>query len=172
MAKEIVMQRSHNASGLKERRPIKKLVTLFMSIMLLPLSLWAMSPISDSDLSNVNGQAGVNINADLTMNISIGTMAWGDSDGLPAGNGNYMPSSWVADTTGGYIGVTGFNISNLWIRARTDTSDVYNSYSTLFLKPITIDVATDSTTGHGYSQHHVCTLRPWCTPDQHGRFAV
>jgi len=122
---------------------MKRVLTI-LAILLLPLSVWAMTPVNDSDLSNVTGQAGVNINADLTMNISIGTMAWGDSDGI---TGVYMP--WATVPTGGYIGMTGFNITNLWIRARTDTSDIYNSYSTMFLKPITIDVATDSTTGHG-----------------------
>jgi len=122
---------------------MKRVLTI-LAILLLPLSVWAMTPVNDSDLSNVTGQAGVNINADLTMNISIGTMAWGDNDGI---TGVYMP--WATVPTGGYIGMTGFNITNLWIRARTDTSDIYNSYSTLFLKPITIDVATDSTTGHG-----------------------
>jgi len=122
---------------------MKRVLTI-LAILLLPLSVWAMTPVNDSDLSNVTGQAGVNINADLTMNISIGTMAWGDSDGI---TGVYMP--WATVPTGGYIGMQGFNISNLWVRARTDTSDVYNSYSTLLLKPITIDVATDSTTGHG-----------------------
>jgi len=122
---------------------MKRVLTI-LAILLLPLSVWAMTPVNDSDLSNVTGQAGVNINADLTMNISIGTMAWGDSDGI---TGVYMP--WATVPTGGYIGMTGFNITNLWIRARTDTSDIYNSYSTLLLKPITIDVATDTTTGHG-----------------------
>jgi hypothetical protein len=122
---------------------MKRLLAI-LAILLLPLSVWAMTPVNDSDLSNVTGQAGVNINADVTMNISIGTMAWGDNDGI---TGVYMP--WTTVSTGGYIGMTGFNITNLWVRARTDTSDVYNSYSTLFLKPITIDVATDSSTGHG-----------------------
>jgi hypothetical protein len=126
-----------------EHTIMKRLLTILV-ILLLPLSVWAMTQVNDSDLSNVTGQAGVNINADITMNISIGTKAWGDSDGI---TGVYMP--WSTVSTGGYIGITGFNITNLWIRARTDTSDVYNSYSTLFLKPITIDVATDSTTGHG-----------------------
>jgi len=122
---------------------MKRVLTI-LAILLLPLSVWAMTPVNDSDLSNVTGQAGVNINADLTMNISIGTMAWGDNDGI---TGVYLP--WATVPTGGYIGITGFNITNLWIRGRTDTSDIYNSYSTLFLKPITIDVATDATTGHG-----------------------
>jgi len=122
---------------------MKRVLTI-LAILLLPLSVWAMTPVNDSDLSNVTGQAGVNINADLTMNISIGTMAWGDSDGI---TGVYMP--WATVATGGYIGMTGFNINNLVIRGRTNTADNYNSYSTLLLKPITIDVATDSTTGHG-----------------------
>jgi hypothetical protein len=109
-----------------------------------------MTPVTDSDLSNVTGQAGVNINADLTMNIGIGTMAWGDSDGV----------SWYWATAGvnttGYVGVTGFNITNLRIKAReTDHygigyGTVYSgSYGTVYLKPISIDVATDSGTGHG-----------------------
>jgi len=106
------------------------------------LSVWAMTPVSDSDLSNVTGQAGVNINADITMDINIGTMAWGDADGI---KGPYDP--WTTNTTGGYVGMTGFNIHNLVIRARTDTGDTYNTYSTLMLKPITIDVATGTKNG-------------------------
>jgi len=126
---------------------MKRVLTI-LAILLLPLSVWAMTPINDSDLSNVTGQAGVNINANLTMDIAIGTMAWGDVDGI---TGVYNP--WTASgsgyTAGGYIGMSGFNINNLTIKARTETDDAYNYYSTLMLKPITIDVATDSGTGHG-----------------------
>jgi len=109
-----------------------------------------MTPVSDSDLSNVTGQSGVSINADLGMNISIGTIAWGDADGI----GSY----WAVTTTTGYVGVNGFNITNLRIKARetdsygtgyptlfyhgTSTVAGTGSYSTYFLKPITIDVAT------------------------------
>jgi len=112
-----------------------KRVLTFLAIMLLPLSLWAMTPVSDSDLSDVTGQAGVNINADLLMNVNIGTMAWGDADGVA--------KFWSGfGTNGGYVGVENFNLTSLHIRARTESSDNYNSYNTLFLKPITIDVAT------------------------------
>jgi hypothetical protein len=38
--------------------------------------------------------------------------------------------------------MTGFNITNLVVRARANSNDTYNSYSSLLLKPITIDVAT------------------------------
>jgi len=119
-----------------------KRVLTFLAILLLPLSLWAMTPVSDSDLSEMTGQAGVNINADLVMNISIGTMAWGDADGVT----NTFNSLWdTVGTAGGYIGVNNFNITGLKIRARTESTDVYNSYSTMYLKPISIDVATGDT---------------------------
>ncbi len=114
---------------------MKRVLTI-LAILLLPLSVWAMTPVSDSDLSNVTGQAGVNINADLTMNVNIGTMAWGDSDGITASG------SWPAWTTtgdGGYVGITDFNLTNLRIKAREN--DTFDTYTTAQLKPITIDVA-------------------------------
>jgi hypothetical protein len=107
--------------------------------MLLPLSVMAMTPVSDSTLSDVTGQAGVNINADLTMNIGIGTLAWGDSDGI----GALTAYGWATGTAGGYVGVNNFNITNLRIKARE--TDTYNGYTTALLKPITIDVASKST---------------------------
>lgn len=126
-----------------------KRVLTFLAIMLLPLSVMAMTPVSDSTLSDVTGQAGVNINADLRMNIGIGTVAWGDSDGI----GALTAYGWDAGTTGGYVGVNNFNITNLRIKAReTDTFNGYEATGAypLKLKPITIDVVTgDATVGHG-----------------------
>lgn len=107
--------------------------------MLLPLSVMAMTPVSDQTLSDVTGQAGVNINADLMMDIKIGTLAWGDSDGIL--NGGHP--LWGTTDGGGYVGVTGFDIDGLRIKAReTDTFDGYAAPAQL--KPITIDVATDA----------------------------
>jgi len=123
-----------------------KRVLTFLAVMLLPLSLMAMTPVSDSTLSDVTGQAGVNINADLTMNISIGTMAWGDADGIGGFNSGTDTSPWVTVGAGGYVGMTNFNITGLRIKARE--SDGYNGYFTsVHLKPITIDVATGTKAG-------------------------
>ena len=116
-----------------------KRVLTFLAIMLLPLSVMAMTPVSDQTLSDVTGQAGVNINADLMMDIKIGTLAWGDSDGIL--NGGHP--LWGTTDGGGYVGVTGFDIDGLRIKAReTDTFDGYAAPAQL--KPITIDVATDA----------------------------
>ncbi len=134
-----------------------KRVLTFLAIMLLPLSVMAMTPVSDQTLSDVTGQAGVNINADLMMNIQIGTVAWGDADGITA---SYNPG-WALTSDGGYVGITGLNIENLRIKAREtdnfgvgypvildDDDNELNPGGTYlapnYLKPITIDVATDA----------------------------
>jgi hypothetical protein len=119
-----------------------KAFKLIFLILFLPLSLQAMTLVSDEDLSNIIGQAGVNINPDLTMDISFGTIAWGDADGI---RGPCNP--WTTVASGGYIGVNNFNISNLVIRARTDPDDHWNGYNSLMQKPITIDVATGTKLG-------------------------
>ena len=122
---------------------MKNLLIIF-AMLFLPLSVSAKTPLSDVELSNICGQAGVSINPDLTMDINIGTIAWGDSDGINPANG---ANPWPAVPEGGYVGINNFNIRNLKISLRTDPSDNYNSYSTLFLKPITIDVATGTKLG-------------------------
>ncbi len=117
---------------------MKRVLTV-LAILLLPLSVWAMTPVADNDLSNVTGQAGVNINANVSMNVYIGTMAWGDSDGITS---IFNPWTVPAGSSGGYIGINNFNLTNLTIEARMETSDTYGGYNTMMLKPITIDVAT------------------------------
>jgi len=136
-----------------------KRVLTFLAIMLLPLSVMAMTPVSDQTLSDVTGQAGVNINADIAMDIAIGTMAWGDADGITTSGSHPL---WGVTTGGGYVGVTGFDITNLRIKAReTDTYNGYIPYldtdgdpvtpATSHLKPITIDVATDAAVHGGFT---------------------
>ncbi len=117
-----------------------KRISILLILLIMPLSVWAMTPVSDADLSTVTGQAGVNINADLTMNVCIGTMAWGDEDGLTT-DGSWP--TWVTTDDGGYVGVKDFNITYLRIKAREN--DTYTGYNTNQLKPITIDVANDPT---------------------------
>jgi hypothetical protein len=106
---------------------VMKKVLLFLSLMALPLSLMAMTEVSDEKLSDVTGQSGVSINANLTMDLSIQTVAWGDADGLGTG------------TTGGYIGSKNLNLTNLTVSSQENLGADF--------RPITIDVATSSTYG-------------------------
>ncbi len=106
-----------------------KIVLVFLIIVLLPISTWAMTPLTDSELSNINGQAGVSIMLNIRMNIHFDVIAWGDSDGLGTNN------IWGIKTTGGYLGVTNLTITNFYVGPRTDANYYY------WLYPITIDVA-------------------------------
>ncbi|HOO90655.1 MAG TPA: hypothetical protein PLA74_07500 [Syntrophales bacterium] len=126
-----------------------KRVLTFLAIMLLPLSVWAMTPVTDSDLAGITGQAGVNINVDLLMNVEINTLAWGDDNGIDS-TSPYNPWGYSSGN-GGYIGLSGFNIYNLGITARVN--DTYDDYTPASLKPLTIDVAS----GTGYNPDPLST---------------
>ncbi len=45
-----------------------------------------MTPLTDSELSDVSGQAGVSIMPNITMDIHFDVIAGGDSDGLGSNN--------------------------------------------------------------------------------------
>ena len=111
---------------------MKRVLTI-LAILLLPISVWAMTPVTDSDLSKVTGQAGVSINQDVAMDIPMGTMAWGDSDGLGnivlgAHTTNHTTglNPWTTVTTGGYIGINDFDMQ---VRIKARTTDTYNGYA-------------------------------------------
>ena len=106
---------------------MKKSIFLIVALLCMPLPALAMKVMDDRALEEISGQSGVSIFVDITMNIHIDTLAWGDSDGLGPNN------IWGIATSGGYVGVTNLSMSNLYIGPRTDA---YNG-----LYPITIDVA-------------------------------
>lgn len=116
---------------------MKRVLTL-LAIMMLPLSVMAMTPVSDQALSDVTGQAGVSILPDVTIGMSDVDIAWGDPGGLGGEVG----------TNDGWIGISGLDMS-ITVTC-TDPS-----------KPITIDVATDSTYGDNitYIRTNLGTLK-------------
>jgi hypothetical protein len=86
---------------------IMKSLLILISTLLLPLTIWAMTPLTDTELSEINGQAGVSIWVDITMDIHIDVIAWGDSDGLGGNNTGGDKS------TGSYPGASGVSITDL-----------------------------------------------------------
>ena len=114
---------------------MKRLICILTVLAVFPLSAFAMTPMADDEMSHVTGKAGVSFFVDITMNISIGTLAWGDSDGLGAGPYNL----WGIETTGGYVGVTNFKVTNLSVRPRTDGYNLISS-SDYWPSAATIDV--------------------------------
>lgn len=101
---------------------MKKTAILLM-LMLLPLCLVSMNPISDTDLSEVTGQSGVTIHIDATMDVSFAEVGWGDTDGVPA-----------LSTAGGWIGINDLKVNHLHVWPRTDfaqeSADFVGTYAT------------------------------------------
>ncbi len=95
----------------------------FLALVVVPLSATAMKPMSEIDLSTVSGQSGVSFFVDVTMNIHIDTLAWGDSDGLAPGP--YNP--WTVTAAGGYVGVSDFTIAGLSVSPYLASS--FSAYS-------------------------------------------
>ncbi|HPL87505.1 MAG TPA: hypothetical protein PLC21_09715 [Deltaproteobacteria bacterium] len=89
-----------------------KKAMFLLAIVMFPLSAAAMQPLDETDLSLITGRSGVSFFVDVTMDIHIDTLAWGDSDGLAPGP--YNP--WNIEASGGYVGVTNFTMNGLSVR--------------------------------------------------------
>lgn len=104
-----------------------------IACLILPLSAMAMTTVADNELSSVTGQAGVSINVDLTATVSVGTLAWGDSDGF------------TGYTNMGFVGLQGMTLT-ITAAGRLDgpfANTATNDMGYLRNKPITIDVGTN-----------------------------
>ena len=119
---------------------MKKILTaivLFVFVAL-PMSVMAMQTITDNELSAVTGQAGVSINVDVTANLTIGTVAWGDSDGFG-----------TVYTNPGFVGIEGLNLT-VHASGRHDgafSTGGATAVGYMFNDPITIDVGATGPAG-------------------------
>ncbi|HQG30622.1 MAG TPA: hypothetical protein PLA83_01730 [Deltaproteobacteria bacterium] len=116
-----------------------KNILALLIILMLSTPLSAMKPVSDAELSAVLAQSGISIFIDMTMDVHIGTVAWGDPDGavIPVnGTDVQMP--------GGWIGIDNLTIENLHVWPRTDFMMNGNAPSGGWkdIQPLTIDVLT------------------------------
>ncbi len=106
---------------------------------MLPVTAGAMTPIDDHGLSNVTGQAGVTINLDVMMNMTLDSFKFSDTDSDPVNwiefNNISITSRWL--TLPGnpiYFDIaTGDNIDNT---ERT----IVNLYLSQFTVPETWDI--------------------------------
>lgn len=123
---------------------MKKILTaivLFVFVAL-PMSVMAMTTVTDNELSAVTGQAGVSISMDVQAQIAIGTIAWGDSTGL---TGNLLAEEVPGYTSMGFVGLDNLDMT-IHISGRTDGAfdTTTNPNAWLASLPLTIDVGTNS----------------------------
>jgi hypothetical protein len=114
---------------------MKKIFTaiVLFALVVLPMSVMAMTTIADNELSTVTGQAGVSINVDVTANLTIGTLGWGDADGF------------TGYTNAGFVGIEGLNLT-VHASGRHDgafSTGGATAIGYMFNDPITIDVGTN-----------------------------
>jgi hypothetical protein len=93
---------------------MKKRIFILAILLCVPLTSMAMKSMDDKALDGISGQAGVSIMVDITMNIHIDTLAWGDADGLAPGPNN----PWTIQTQGGYVGLTNLTVTGLTLAPR------------------------------------------------------
>ncbi len=114
---------------------MKKIFTaiVLFALVVLPMSVMAMTTIADNELSTVTGQAGVSINVDVTANLTIGTLGWGDADGF------------TGYTNAGFVGIEGLNLT-VHASGRHDgafSTGGATAIGYMANDPITIDVGAD-----------------------------
>ncbi|PKN85987.1 MAG: hypothetical protein CVU51_07865 [Deltaproteobacteria bacterium HGW-Deltaproteobacteria-1] len=113
---------------------ILAILVIFFMFAVLPMSVSAMTAIDDIELAEITGQAGVSINVDVTANLSIGTIAWGDSDGF------------TGYSNAGYVGIEDLNVT-VHFSGRHDGPFATTGPAAIGYmnnKPITIDVGSDT----------------------------
>jgi len=113
---------------------MKKILTaiVLFAFVVLPMSVMAMTSITEDELSTVTGQAGVSINVDVTANLTIGTVAWGDADGF------------TGYSNAGFVGIEGLNLT-VHASGRHDgafSTGGATAVGYMANDPITIDVGT------------------------------
>jgi len=70
---------------------VKKLFLVMLALMLAPaMAIAGMAGISDSELSQVQGQTGITL--EMSLSVSIDAAGWGDDDGFGA---TYTDPGWV-----------------------------------------------------------------------------
>jgi hypothetical protein len=98
----------------------KIFLALALAFMLMvPMSSFAATTVSDSDLAAITGQSGVSIDLAVTVNLTADVVAWGDSDGLQNIQGYGTLQGDDAYNAAGYVGLSMLNITNLHIAMRS-----------------------------------------------------
>jgi hypothetical protein len=155
-------------SYLKEKK-MKKLA-IFLAIMLIPFSAFALDTISDNDLDSVTGQAGVSIFTNSIQIVKTGvTTTYTDDNGTGnttlTGNNNAGNFSIVEDRTVTQIYFLGYDPINVDVVDMADAVSIINAAAEVGAGA-TVDgtggtgsfyganeavLAFNSTTGYGYN---------------------
>jgi hypothetical protein len=122
-----------------------KKLAIFLALMMVPFSAFAMDVISDSEMEAVTGQTGVDIIViDMSLDLDVMNFSWSDSD-----CGTLIVSTVPVLYGPGYFNAFDINMANIYITMDTDTTGVTSDANGTFLqiaaRPFTIDIISGST---------------------------
>jgi len=107
-----------------------KKLAIFLAIMLIPFSAFALDTISDSDLDSVTGQAGVSILTSSIQIVKTGvTTTYTDTNGASANFGMNSDGNFsiVSDATTTQIYFLGFDPLNIDVVSTADLKSIVSS---------------------------------------------
>jgi hypothetical protein len=122
-----------------------KKLAIFLALMMVPFSAFAMDVISDSEMEAVTGQTGVDIIViDMSLDLDVMNFSWSDSD-----CGTLIVSTVPVAYGPGYFNAFDIEMTNIYITMDTGaagvTSDALGTFIQTAAHPFTIDIITSST---------------------------
>jgi hypothetical protein len=131
-----------------------KKLAIFLALMMVPFSAFAMDVISDSEMEAVTGQTGVSISViDMSLDLDVMNFSWSDSD-----CGTLIVSTVPVAYGPGYFNAFDIEMDNIYITMDTGATGITSDGTGTFIQsaahPFTIDIMTGSTNAR---------LNPFCT---------
>jgi hypothetical protein len=129
------------------------LLAILAVALLIPFSAYAMDVISDSEMEDITGQAGVDIIViDMSLDLDVMNLSWSDSD-----CGTLVVSTVPVAYGPGYFNAFDIEMDNIYITMDTGTTGITSDANGTFLQtaahPMTIDIMSGSTNAR---------LNPFC----------
>ncbi len=114
---------------------MKKTIVFLFILFAFPVNGFSLTPLPDTSLGNITGQAGVSIAAEVDIDLDIEVIAWGDGDGIGG------------SSTGGWVGLDNVK-ATLHYGIRSDAGTGFDMNA---VELLTIDAATDPAMYNGAS---------------------
>jgi hypothetical protein len=118
-----------------------KKLAIFLALMMVPFSAFAMDVISDSEMEAVTGQTGVDIAViDMSLDLEVMNFSWSDSD-----CGTLIVSTVPVTYGPGYFNAFDIDMQNIYITMNAEAAGATDQGIQYAAHPFTIDIISGST---------------------------
>jgi hypothetical protein len=118
-----------------------KKLAIFLALMMVPFSAFAMDVISDSEMEAVTGQTGVSISViDMSLDLDVMNFSWSDSD-----CGTLIVSTVPVAYGPGYFNAFDIEMDNIYITMNAEAAGATQAGIQYAAHTFTIDIISGST---------------------------